>query len=81
MEAAMNNIVSSEKYFNFAAERMGYAGASKYTGIPESSLRKYVCQRRIPFLKPFGRKGRVVFLKSDLDAFLLASRVPATSVS
>ena len=65
-----------ESGFDYAAERMGYAGASKYTGIPQSTLRKYVSLRRVPFLKPFGRKGRVVFLKSDLDNFLLASRVP-----
>ena len=68
--------IQTDTDFDYASERMGYAGASTYTGIPQSTLRKYVSQRRVPFLKPFGRKGRVVFLKSDLDSFLLASRVP-----
>ena len=56
-------------------DRLGYIGAAKLTGYSVSHLRAKVRERAIPFYKPFGARGRTIFLRSDLEAWLLASRV------
>lgn len=62
--------------FNFATERMSRPQAAKYIGTSAGFLEQDATTNRhgIPFIK-IGRK--VAYLKSDLDAWLMAHRVSA----
>jgi excisionase family DNA binding protein len=52
-----------------------YEEAARLLRCSPQTLRKRVSQRQIPYIKAFGRKGRVLFSENDLRAFLEASRV------
>lgn len=49
--------------------------AAAYTGYSVKYLYKLTSKRQIPFYKPMG--GRIFFLKTDLDAFILRGRIAA----
>ena len=42
--------------------------AAKYLGIPESEMRRYARENRIPYSRPGGKI--MLFDKADLDAFI-----------
>ena len=67
----------SEIEANVLPERRtwNYQEASAYLGISVSTLRKKVMMSRVPHLKPFGSRGRVLFLREDLEKFLDNSRI------
>jgi excisionase family DNA binding protein len=52
-----------------------YEEAAKLLRCCPQTLRKRVCYRQIPFIKPYGKRGMVLFSENDLRAFLEASRV------
>jgi excisionase family DNA binding protein len=58
-------------------ERLLYSEAAEYLRCSVTGLRKKVMYGQIPHLKPFGVRGRVLFLRSDLEKFLETHRVPA----
>jgi len=49
--------------------------AAEYLGISPGHLRRLCMERVVPFLKPFGSKGRTLFDPEDLAQFVRASRV------
>ncbi len=53
-------------------ETMSLSEAATYLRIAPSYLRKLCQRRRIAFSKPTG--GKLVFLRSDLEAFLTQGR-------
>ena len=52
-----------------------YDEAAKVLRISPATLRKKVMERSVPFIKLFGRKGRVLFSPEDLGAFLKSKKV------
>jgi excisionase family DNA binding protein len=54
-----------------------YAEAADFLGITPGTLRRKVMYHAVPFARPFGKKGRVLFDPADLEAFVEASKVPA----
>ena len=58
-----------------------YREAAEYLHVAPSTLRRKVMERSIPVLKPFGRKGRVLFSQADLRELVEKSRVPAMQAS
>ena len=44
--------------------------------IAEHTLRQYVYQKKIPYVKLTGTKGRVLFKKSTIEQWLEANTVP-----
>ena len=57
------------------SELWRYPQAAKYLGITPGTLRRKVMLHQIPFMRPFGRKGRILFDPDDLHEFVEASRV------
>lgn len=53
-----------------------YPDAARYLGISPATLRRKVMERAVPFYRPFGLKGRVLFDPDDLVAFVRQHRVP-----
>jgi hypothetical protein len=55
---------------------MGLKQAAAYTGYSADHFRKLAVEQRIvPFIRPSGQqKGKLLFKKSDLDAFLNESK-------
>jgi hypothetical protein len=53
----------------------GYREASEFFGVSPLTLRKKVSNRQVPFLKPFGPKGKVLFRPDRLRDFVEASAV------
>lgn len=60
-------IAISEMQVNPVKKWMTLKEVSTYTGYKPPTLYKYVQEKTIPFYK---RNGRLMFLKSDLDAWL-----------
>jgi len=60
------------------ADLVGYKEAAQELRRSEGWLRRAVMARSIPHVKMGGRKGRVFFLRSDLERFILEHRVDAT---
>lgn len=58
-------------------EMWRYPAAARYLGIAETTLRRKVMELEVPFYRPFGLKGRVLFSPRDLEEFVQASKVPA----
>ena len=57
-------------------ERMlRYNDAAEFLGLSPLTLRKKVCQRAIPFIKPFGPNGPVLFDPKELNEWLDSCRV------
>lgn len=56
-------------------ELLDYNEAAKILKIAPTTLRKKTMRREVPFLKPFGPNGRVLFEREALEEFLRASRV------
>jgi excisionase family DNA binding protein len=52
---------------------LDYAEAARLTGLSESSLRRYVSHRQIPFRKV--GKRRVFFLREEIEAWILRNTV------
>ena len=52
-----------------------YDEAARLLRCSPETLRKKVSRREVPFIKPFGRRGAVLFSERDLLAFLEAKRV------
>lgn len=50
-----------------------FAEAAKYLGLSKSTLYRLTSQSLIPHHKPGGKK--IIFLKTDLDAYILRNRV------
>ena len=59
------------KYSNM----LRYREAAEFLGISPLTLRRKVSERRLPFIKPFGPNGPVLFDPSDLHEFLRKNRV------
>ena len=57
------------------SEMWGYAAAAEYLNISVAHLRKLTMVGRVPFYRPFGIGGRVLFDPDELRDFVLASRV------
>ena len=57
-------------------ELLDYAGTKSRTGLALSTLRRYVSEKRIPYIK-IG--SRVFFDTVDLEKWIDAHRVPAGS--
>ncbi len=53
---------------------MDYSEAARFLKIAEQTLRRKCMTGQIPHLKPFGLRGRTLFVKEDLERFLLSSR-------
>ena len=53
-----------------------YQMASEYLHIAPSTLRQMVFKRKIPHTKPC---GKVLFIKSELDAWIESSKRPVTT--
>lgn len=53
-----------------------YPDAARFLGIAPATLRRKVMDREVPFYRPFGLKGRVLFDPDDLAAMVRATRVP-----
>lgn len=51
--------------------------AAAYLGCTPSTLRVWTSKRKVPFIKIGGAGGLTRFLKSDLDEYIEAHRVPA----
>ena len=55
-------------------QEVGYLdikAASRYLSLPVNTIRMYIKQRRIPFIKlPGGSKSPIRFRKADLDAWM-----------
>ena len=56
-----------------------YPDAARYLGISPATLRRKVMCQEVPFMRPFGMHGRVLFDPEDLRAFVRASRVSPLS--
>ncbi len=54
---------------------LNYPEAALLLRISPQTLRKKVCRREIPYFKPFGPRGRVLFSETDLMAFIKSTRV------
>jgi hypothetical protein len=52
-----------------------YPEAASFLGVSPATLRRKVMLRKVPFMRPFGFKGRILFDPEDLVAFVKASRV------
>ena len=52
-----------------------YPQAAAYLGISPGTLRRKVMLSEVPFLRPFGKGGRVLFSPADLEKFVMAHRV------
>jgi excisionase family DNA binding protein len=52
-----------------------YPDAARYLGISPATLRRKVMEAAVPFYRPFGKHGRVLFDPDDLRNFVQASRV------
>jgi len=74
MQGRILRLLSKET--SAASGTMTLKEAAAYTGYsPDHFRRLAVEQRLIPFCRPSGQqKGKLVFKKSDLDAFLNASK-------
>ncbi len=55
-------------------EYVGAEEASKFLGIKIQTLYSWKCKGIIPCYKPNGKKGRVLFKVSELDAFMQERR-------
>ncbi len=53
---------------------LNYSEAAEVLRCSPLTLRKYVMDRRVPFVKPFGPNGRVFFLVDELENFILRGR-------
>lgn len=58
-----------------------YPEAARILRISPQTLRKKVSRREVPVLKPFGKRGKVLFSENDLRTFLEASRVEPAPVA
>ncbi len=67
---------------------LNYEEAADFLHCSPNTLRKKVMLNVVPFVKPFGKNGRVFFLPEDLEHFVLESgnrqqllrgKVPATA--
>lgn len=52
-----------------------YREAARFLSITEGVLRKKVSHREVPFAKPFGPRGRVLFDPERLREFVLETAV------
>ena len=59
---------------------LNYREAAEQLRVSPYTLRRYVMERKIPHLKPFGPHGRVFFLPEDLEKFVAAGRREAEPV-
>jgi excisionase family DNA binding protein len=57
------------------SELWQYAEAAQYLNITAGTLRRKVMLRQVPFYRPFGKHGRILFDPDDLREFVKASRV------
>jgi len=53
---------------------LNYLEAAELLRVSPYTLRRYVMEKRIPHIKPFGPHGRVFFLREDLEKFVMAHR-------
>jgi len=51
--------------------------AAAYLNVPESRVRRWVKERRLPVYKPAGRTSRTLIDRADLDKFMAAIYQPA----
>ncbi len=52
---------------------LDYSEAAEYLRCSPATLRKKVMVRAVPFVKPFGKNGRVFFIAEDLEKLVLTS--------
>ena len=57
------------------SDLMTYEETARLLRRSESTLRKDVAMRRIPVLKPFGKRGKVLFSRQALSEWLAAAAV------
>jgi excisionase family DNA binding protein len=55
--------------------------AADFLGISPWTLRGKAREKKISFYRPFGARGRLIFKRDDLQAFLDSKRVPAVPAS
>ena len=58
-------------------DRLIYPEAAAFLRCSVNGLRRKVMFGTVPHIKPFGPRGRVLFLRSDLEEFIQSHRVPA----
>jgi excisionase family DNA binding protein len=58
-------------------DRLTYPEAAQYLRRSPNTLRRDVMRGTVPCVKLFGPRGRVLFLRSDLEEFIQSHRVPA----
>ncbi len=56
---------------------LSVAEVADLLGLKRPTVYKKVCRREIPFIKPGGPRGRVLFRPEDLEAFIASRRVPS----
>jgi len=49
--------------------------ASDYLSVSISCIQRYCHFKVIPYYRPQGSRGRIYFLKEDLDNFILGGRI------
>ncbi len=52
-----------------------YTEAAQILRLSPATLRKKVMERSVPFIKLFGRKGRVLFERAALERFIESKKV------
>ncbi len=62
---------------NTSDSLLTYPEAALFLRISPLTLRKKVMAKKVPHLKPYGARGKVLFRESDLRSFLERSLVPA----
>jgi len=72
MDERSTNIVVAEKELAYESPMLTVEEAAFYLRIAVSTLRHWVSDHRIPFVK-YNRTGSVRFRKRDLDKFIAQS--------
>jgi len=62
-------------YFMQSAQLLTVEQAARFLNLSKSYLYKLVCQKKIPYYKPFG--GKIYFIQDELESYVKASRCPA----
>jgi hypothetical protein len=65
-------MVSEEKRLS---NMLRYPAAAEFLGISPATLRRKVMLHQVPFMRPFGFKGRVLFDPLRLEEFAKQSAV------
>ena len=64
--------ITNKYEINKVNELFGKEDCSKFTGFSVNTLKKFICERKIPHYK---RGAKVIFNRKEIESWLLANKV------